>query len=73
MNSPKYSHHLPTDQLRNPDAPQNITFGTVEVRTTRPAFVRYHLDDRIYLTNLHLLVLPSIWMVYGCIIDGAPV
>src|SRR5215203_7073810 len=73
MNSPTHSYALPTEQPRYADAPQSITFGTVEVRSTRPAFVRYLLDDRIYLTNLHLLVLTSIWMVYGCMTDGAPV
>src|SRR5215218_10655153 len=43
----------------------------VKVRSTHPAFARYLLDDRIYLTNLHILVLPSVWMVSGCVSDGS--
>src|SRR5215210_6244049 len=71
MSYPKYPP-APTKHPTNADVPQSITSGTVEVRSARPAFVRYLLVDRIYLTNLPFLVLPSIQMVYGCISDGAP-
>src|SRR5215213_3558405 len=69
MNSPTYSYALPSQQPRNADTPQSIAFGDRGGSIYASGPVRPLLDDRIYLTDPPLFVLPSMRMVCGCLID----